>query len=201
MKTKEDSLTFPYSMLEFAICSVFPRGNHTIVEVFDFGSSEQPEIMKVRYRTLEEADLLIPATAVGSYMPNVLRAAIAGDAEGVKVITRHIRDIPGEPITKLIVLLQRFGYQKIKTTPLMLPEKNDIIVYHGNYGHAIDTDRGWIGMITKVSVKHGQLKVCAIGAQRWNVQGSVGDEQYVSLITSYQLNLNKVSVYRGYSSR
>ncbi len=59
-------------MLEFAICSVFPRGNHTIVEVFDFGSSEQPEIMKVRYRTLEEADLLIPATAVGSYMPNVL---------------------------------------------------------------------------------------------------------------------------------
>lgn len=201
MKTKKDSLTFPYSMLEFAICSVFPRGNHTIVEVFDFGSSEQPEIMKVRYRTLEEADLLIPATAVGSYMPNVLRAAIAGDAEGVKVITRHIRDIPGEPITKLIVLLQRFGYQKIKTTPLTLPEKNDIIVYHGNYGHAIDTDRGWIGMITKVSVKHGQLKVCAIGAQRWNVQGSVGDEQYVSLITSYQLNLNKVSVYRGYSSR
>ena len=201
MKTKKDSLTFPYSMLEFAICSVFPRGNHTIVEVFDFGSSEQPEIMKVRYRTLEEADLLSPATAVGSYMPNVLRAAIAGDAEGVKVITRHIRDIPGEPITKLIVLLQRFGYQKIKTTPLTLPEKNDIIVYHGNYGHAIDTDRGWIGMITKVSVKHGQLKVCAIGAQRWNVQGSVGDEQYVSLITSYQLNLNKVSVYRGYSSR
>ncbi|GEM_PF-1075123 len=188
-------------MLEFAICSVFPRGNHTIVEVFDFGSSEQPEIMKVRYRTLEEADLLIPATAVGSYMPNVLRAAIAGDAEGVKVIARHIRDIPGEPITKLIVLLQRFGYQRIKTAPLMLPEKNDIIVYHGNYGHAIDTDRGWIGMITKVSVKHGQIKVCAIGAQRWNVQGSVGDEQYVSLITSYQLNLNKVSVYRGYSSR
>jgi len=201
MKTNKNSLTFPHSMLEFAICSVFPRGNHTIVEVFDFGSSEQPEIMKVRYRTLEEADLLIPATAVGSYMPNVLRAAIAGDAEGVKVITRHIRDIPGEPITKLIVLLQRFGYQKIKTAPLMLPEKNDIIVYHGNYGHAIDTDRGWIGMITKVSVKHGQLKVCAIGAQRWNVQGSVGDEQYVSLITSYQLNLNKVSVYRGYSSR
>lgn len=196
MKTKKNSLTFPHSMLEFAICSVFPRGNHTIVEVFDFGSSEQPEIMKVCYRTLEEADLLIPATAVGSYMPNVLRAAIAGDAEGVKVITRHIRDIPGEPITKLIVLLQRFGYQKIKTAPLMLPEKNDIIVYHGNYGHAIDTDRGWIGMITKVSVKHGQLKVCAIGAQRWNVQGSVGDEQYVSLITSYRLNLNKVSVYR-----
>ena len=188
-------------MLEFAICSVFPRGNHTIVEVFDFGSSEQPEIMKVRYRTLEEADLLIPATAVGSYMPNVLRAAIAGDAEGVKVIARHIRDIPGEPISKLIVLLQRFGYQKIKTTPLMLPEKNDIIVYHGNYGHAIDTDRGWIGMITKVSVKHGQLKVCAIGAQRWNVQGSVGDEQYVTLITSYQLNLNKVSVYRWHYSR
>ena len=196
MKTNKNSLTFPHSMLEFAICSVFPRGNHTIVEVFDFGSSEQPEIMKVRYRTLEEADLLIPATAVGSYMPNVLRAAIAGDAEGVKVITRHIRDIPGEPISKLVVLLQRFGYQKIKTTPLMLPEKNDIIVYHGNYGHAIDTDRGWIGMITKVSVKHGQLKVCAIGAQRWNVQGSVGDEQYVTLITSYQLNLNKVSVYR-----
>lgn len=188
-------------MLEFAICSVFPRGNHTIVEVFDFGSSEQPEIMKVRYRTLEEADLLIPATAVGSYMPNVLRAAIAGDAEGVKVITRHIRDIPGEPITKLIVLLQRFGYQKIKTTPLMLPEKNDIIVYHGNYGHAIDTDRGWIGMITKVSVKHGQLQVCAIGAQRWNVRGSLEDEQYVSLITSYRLNLSKVSLYRGYSSR
>ena len=195
MKTNKNSLTFPHSMLEFAICSVFPRGNHTIVEVFDFGSSEQPEIMKVRYRTLEEADLLIPATAVGSYMPNVLRAAIAGDAEGVKVITRHIRDIPGEPITKLIVLLQRFGYQKIKTAPLMLPEKNDIIVYHGNYGHAIDTDRGWIGMITKVSVKHGQLKVCAIGAQRWNVQGSLEDEQYVSLITSYRLNLNKVSVY------
>lgn len=201
MKTNKNSLTSVRWMLELAICSVFPRGNHTIVEVFDFGSSEQPEIMKVRYRTLEEADLLIPATAVGSYMPNVLRAAIAGDAEGVKVITRHIRDIPGEPITKLIVLLQRFGYQKIKTTPLTLPEKNDIIVYHGNYGHAIDTDRGWIGMITKVSVKHGQLKVCAIGAQRWNVQGSVGDEQYVSLITSYQLNLNKVSVYRGYSSR
>ena len=196
MKTNKNSLTFPHSMLEFAICSVFPRGNHTIVEVFDFGSSEHPEIMKVRYRTLEEADLLIPATAVGSYMPNVLRAAIAGDAEGVKVITRHIRDIPGEPITKLIVLLQRFGYQKIKTTPLMLPEKNDIIVYHGNYGYAIDTDRGWIGMITKVSVKHGQLKVCAIGAQRWNVQGSVGDEQYVSLITSYRLNLSKVSLYR-----
>ena len=196
MKTNKNSLTSVRWMLELAICSVFPRGNHTIVEVFDFGSSEQPEIMKVRYRTLEEADLLIPATAVGSYMPNVLRAAIAGDAEGVKVITRHIRDIPGEPITKLIVLLQRFGYQKIKTTPLMLPEKNDIIVYHGNYGYAIDTDRGWIGMITKVSVKHGQLKVCAIGAQRWNVQGSVGDEQYVSLITSYQLNLNKVSVYR-----
>ena len=196
MITKKNSLTFPHSMLEFAICSVFPRGNHTIVEVFDFGSSEQPEIMKVCYRTLEEADLLIPATAVGSYMPNVLRAAIAGDAEGVKVITRHIRDIPGEPITKLIVLLQRFGYQKIRTAPLTLPEKNDIIVYHGNYGHAIDTDRGWIGMITKVSVKHGQLKVCAIGAQRWNVQGSVGDEQYVTLITSYQLNLNKVSVYR-----
>ena len=196
MKTNKNSLTFPHSMLEFAICSVFPRGNHTIVEVFDFGSSEQPEIMKVRYRTLEEADLLIPATAVGSYMPNVLRAAIAGDAEGVKVITRHIRDIPGEPITKLIVLLQRFGYQKIKTAPLMLPEKNDIIVYHGNYGHAIDTDRGWIGMITKVSVKHGQLKVCAIGAQRWNVQGSVGDEQYVSLITSYRTNLSKVSLYR-----
>lgn len=188
-------------MLELAICSVFPRGNHMIVEVFDFGSSEQLESMEIRYQTLEEADLLIPATAVGSYMPNVLRAAIAGDAEGVKVITRHIRDIPGEPITKLIVLLQRFGYQKIKTAPLMLPEKNDIIVYHGNYGHAIDTDRGWIGMITKVSVKHGQIKVCAIGAQRWNVQGSVGDEQYVSLITSYQLNLNKVSVYRGYSSR
>ena len=188
-------------MLEFAICSVFPRGNHTIVEVFDFGSSEQPEIMKVRYRTLEEADLLIPATAVGSYMPNVLRAAIAGDAEGVKVIARHIRDIPGEPITKLIVLLQRFGYQKIKTAPLMLPEKNDIIVYHGNYGYAIDTDRGWIGMITEVSVKHGQLKVCAIGAQRWNVRGSLEDEQYVSLITSYRLNLNKVSIYRGYSSR
>ena len=201
MITKKNSLTFPHSMLEFAICSVFPRGNHTIVEVFDFGSSEHPEIMKVRYRTLEEADLLIPATAVGSYMPNVLRAAIAGDAEGVKVIARHIRDIPGEPVSKLVVLLQRFGYQKIKTAPLMLPEKNDIIVYHGNYGHAIDTDRGWIGMITKVSVKHGQLKVCAIGAQRWNVQGSVGDEQYVSLITSYQLNLNKVSVYRGYSSR
>lgn len=201
MKTNKNSLTFPHSMLEFAICSVFPRGNHTIVEVFDFGSSEQPEIMKVRYRTLEEADLLIPATAVGSYMPNVLRAAIAGDAEGVKVITRHIRDIPGEPITKLIVLLQRFGYQKIKTAPLMLPEKNDIIVYHGNYGHAIDTDRGWIGMITKVSVKHGQLKVCAIGAQRWNVQGSLEDEQYVSLITSYRLNLNKVSVYRRYPSR
>lgn len=201
MKTNKNSLTSVYWMLELAICSVFPRGNHTIVEVFDFGSSEHPEIMKVRYRTLEEADLLIPATAVGSYMPNVLRAAIAGDAEGVKVITRHIRDIPGEPITKLVVLLQRFGYQKIKTAPLMLPEKNDIIVYHGNYGHAIDTDRGWIGMITKVSVKHGQLKVCAIGAQRWNVQGSVGDEQYVSLITSYQLNLNKVSVYRGYSSR
>ena len=196
MKTNKNSLTSVRWMLELAICSVFPRGNHSIVEVFDFGSSEQPEIMKVRYRTLEEADLLIPATAVGSYMPNVLRAAIAGDAEGVKVITRHIRDIPGEPITKLIVLLQRFGYQKIKTTPLMLPEKNDIIVYHGNYGYAIDTDRGWIGMITKVSVKHGQLKVCAIGAQRWNVQGSVGDEQYVSLITSYQLNLNKVSVYR-----
>ena len=201
MKTNKNSLTFPHSMLEFAICSVFPRGNHTIVEAFDFGSSEQPEIMKVRYRTLEEADLLIPATAVGSYMPNVLRAAIAGDAEGVKVITRHIRDIPGEPITKLIVLLQRFGYQKIKTAPLMLPEKNDIIVYHGNYGHAIDTDRGWIGMITKVSVKHGQLKVCAIGAQRWNVQGSLEDEQYVSLITSYRLNLNKVSVYRRYPSR
>ena len=201
MKTNKNSLTFPHSMLEFAICSVFPRGNHTIVEVFDFGSSEQPEIMKVRYRTLEEADLLIPATAVGSYMPNVLRAAIAGDAEGVTVITRHIRDIPGEPITKLIVLLQRFGYQKIKTAPLMLPEKNDIIVYHGNYGHAIDTDRGWIGMITKVSVKHGQLKVCAIGAQRWNVQGSLEDEQYVSLITSYRLNLNKVSVYRRYPSR
>lgn len=201
MKTNKNSLTFPHSMLEFAICSVFPRGNHTIVEVFDFGSSEQPEIMKVRYRTLEEADLLIPATAVGSYMPNVLRAAIAGDAEGVKVITRHIRDIPGEPISKLIVLLQRFGYQKIKTAPLMLPEKNDIIVYHGNYGHAIDTDRGWIGMITKVSVKHGQLKVCAIGAQRWNVRGSLEDEQYVSLITSYRLNLNKVSIYRGYSSR
>ena len=201
MKTNKNSLTFPHSMLEFAICSVFPRGNHTIVEVFDFGSSEQPEIMKVRYRTLEEADLLIPATAVGSYMPNVLRAAIAGDAEGVKVITRHIRDIPGEPITKLIVLLQRFGYQKIKTAPLMLPEKNDIIVYHGNYGHAIDTDRGWIGMITKVSVKHGQLKVCAIGAQRWNVQGSLEDEQYVSLITSYRLNLNQVSVYRRYPSR
>ena len=201
MKTKKNLLTFPHSMLEFAICSVFPRGNHTIVEVFDFGSSEQPEIMKVCYRTLEEADLLIPATAVGSYMPNVLRAAIAGDAEGVKVITRHIRDIPGEPITKLIVLLQRFGYQKIKTAPLMLPEKNDIIVYHGNYGHAIDTDRGWIGMITKVSVKHGQLKVCAIGAQRWNIQGSLEDEQYVSLITSYRLNLNKVSVYRGYSPR
>lgn len=201
MITKKNSLTFPHSMLEFAICSVFPRGNHTIVEVFDFGSSEQPEIMKVCYRTLEEADLLIPATAVGSYMPNVLRAAIAGDAEGVKVITRHIRDIPGEPITKLIVLLQRFGYQKIRTAPLTLPEKNDIIVYHGNYGHAIDTDRGWIGMITKVSVKHGQLKVCAIGAQRWNVQGSLEDEQYVSLITSYRLNLSKVSVYRGYSSR
>ena len=201
MKTNKNSLNFPHSMLEFAICSVFPRGNHTIVEVFDFGSSEQPEIMKIRYQTLEEADLLIPATAVGSYMPNVLRAAIAGDAEGVKVIARHIRDIPGEPITKLIVLLQRFGYQKIKTAPLMLPEKNDIIVYHGNYGHAIDTDRGWIGMITKVSVKHGQLKVCAIGAQRWNVQGSLEDEQYVSLITSYRLNLNKVSVYRGYSSR
>lgn len=201
MITKKKSLTFPHSMLEFAICSVFPRGNHTIVEVFDFGSSEQPEIMKVRYRTLEEADLLIPATAVGSYMPNVLRAAIAGDAEGVKVIARHIRDIPGEPITKLIVLLQRFGYQKIKTAPLMLPEKNDIIVYHGNYGYAIDTDRGWIGMITEVSVKHGQLKVCAIGAQRWNVRGSLEDEQYVSLITSYRLNLNKVSVYRGYSSR
>lgn len=201
MKTKKNSLTSVYWMLELAICSVFPRGKHTIVEVFDFGSSEQPEIMKVRYRTLEEADLLIPATAVGSYMPNVLRAAIAGDAEGVKVIARHIRDIPGEPISKLVVLLQRFGYQKIKTASLMLPEKNDIIVYHGNYGHAIDTDRGWIGMITKVSVKHGQLKVCAIGAQRWNVQGSVGDEQYVTLITSYQLNLNKVSVYRGYSSR
>lgn len=188
-------------MLELAICSVFPRGNHMIVEVFDFGSSEQLESMEIRYQTLEEADLLIPATAVGSYMPNVLRAAIAGDAEGVKVITRHIRDIPGEPITKLIVLLQRFGYQKIKTAPLMLPEKNDIIVYHGNYGHAIDTDRGWIGMITKVSVKHGQLKVCAIGAQRWNVQGSLEDEQYVSLITSYRLNLNKVSVYRRYPSR
>lgn len=201
MKTNKNSLTSVRWMLELAICSVFPRGNHKIVEVFDFGSSKQPEIMKVRYRTLEEADLLIPATAVGSYMPNVLRAAIAGDAEGVKVIARHIRDIPGEPISKLVVLLQRFGYQKIKTAPLMLPEKNDIIVYHGNYGHAIDTDRGWIGMITKVSVKHGQLKVCAIGAQRWNVQGSVGDEQYVSLITSYQLNLNKVSVYRGYSSR
>ena len=201
MKTNKNSLNFPHSMLEFAICAVFPRGNHTIVEVFDFGSSEQPEIMKVRYRTLEEADLLIPATAVGSYMPNVLRAAIAGDAEGVKVIARHIRDIPGEPITKLIVLLQRFGYQKIKTAPLMLPEKNDIIVYHGNYGHAIDADRGWIGMITKVSVKHGQLKVCAIGAQRGNVQGSLEDEQYVSLITSYRLNLNKVSVYRGYPSR
>ena len=201
MKTNKNSLTFPHSMLEFAICSVFPIGNHMIVEVFDFGSSEQLESMEIRYQTLEEADLLIPATAVGSYMPNVLRAAIAGDAEGVKVITRHIRDIPGEPITKLIVLLQRFGYQKIKTAPLMLPEKNDIIVYHGNYGHAIDTDRGWIGMITKVSVKHGQLKVCAIGAQRWNVQGSAGDEQYVSLITSYRLNLSKVSVYRGYSSR
>ena len=201
MKTNKNSLTPVHWMLELAICSVFPRGNHMIVEVFDFGSSEQLESMEIRYQTLEEADLLIPATAVGSYMPNVLRAAIAGDAEGVKVITRHIRDIPGEPITKLIVLLQRFGYQKIKTAPLMLPEKNDIIVYHGNYGHAIDTDRGWIGMITKVSVKHGQLKVCAIGAQRWNVQGSVGDEQYVSLITSYQLNLNKVSVYRGYSSR
>jgi hypothetical protein len=201
MKTNKNSLTFPHSMLEFAICSVFPRGNHMIVEVFDFGSSEQLESMEIRYQTLEEADLLIPATAVGSYMPNVLRAAIAGDAEGVKVITRHIRDIPGEPITKLIVLLQRFGYQKIKTAPLMLPEKNDIIVYHGNYGHAIDTDRGWIGMITKVSVKHGQLKVCAIGAQRWNVQGSLEDEQYVSLITSYRLNLSKVSVYRGYSSR
>lgn len=196
MKTNKNSLTFPHSMLEFAICSVFPRGNHMIVEVFDFGSSEQLESMEIRYQTLEEADLLIPATAVGSYMPNVLRAAIAGDAEGVKVITRHIRDIPGEPITKLIVLLQRFGYQKIKTAPLMLPEKNDIIVYHGNYGHAIDTDRGWIGMITKVSVKHGQLKVCAIGAQRWNVQGSVGDEQYVSLITSYRTNLSKVSLYR-----
>ena len=196
MKTNKNSLTSVRWMLELAICSVFPRGNHMIVEVFDFGSSEQLESMEIRYQTLEEADLLIPATAVGSYMPNVLRAAIAGDAEGVKVITRHIRDIPGEPITKLIVLLQRFGYQKIKTAPLMLPEKNDIIVYHGNYGHAIDTDRGWIGMITKVSVKHGQLKVCAIGAQRWNVQGSVGDEQYVTLITSYQLNLNKVSVYR-----
>jgi len=196
MKTNKNSLTPVHWMLELAICSVFPRGNHMIVEVFDFGSSEQLESMEIRYQTLEEADLLIPATAVGSYMPNVLRAAIAGDAEGVKVITRHIRDIPGEPITKLIVLLQRFGYQKIKTAPLMLPEKNDIIVYHGNYGHAIDTDRGWIGMITKVSVKHGQLKVCAIGAQRWNVQGSVRDEQYVSLITSYRLNLNKVSVYR-----
>ena len=201
MKTNKNSLTPVHWMLELAICSVFPRGNHMIVEVFDFGSSEQLESMEIRYQTLEEADLLIPATAVGSYMPNVLRAAIAGDAEGVKVITRHIRDIPGEPISKLVVLLQRFGYQKIKTAPLMLPEKNDIIVYHGNYGHAIDTDRGWIGMITKVSVKHGQLKVCAIGAQRWNVQGSVGDEQYVSLITSYRLNLNKVSVYRGYSSR
>lgn len=201
MKTNKNSLTSVRWMLELAICSVFPRGNHMIVEVFDFGSSEQLESMEIRYQTLEEADLLIPATAVGSYMPNVLRAAIAGDAEGVKVITRHIRDIPGEPITKLIVLLQRFGYQKIKTAPLMLPEKNDIIVYHGNYGHAIDTDRGWIGMITKVSVKHGQLKVCAIGAQRWNVQGSLEDEQYVSLITSYRLNLNKVSVYRGYSSR
>ena len=201
MKTNKNSLTSVRWMLELTICSVFPRGNHMIVEVFDFGSSEQLESMEIRYQTLEEADLLIPATAVGSYMPNVLRAAIAGDAEGVKVITRHIRDIPGEPITKLIVLLQRFGYQKIKTAPLMLPEKNDIIVYHGNYGHAIDTDRGWIGMITKVSVKHGQLKVCAIGAQRWNVQGSLEDEQYVSLITSYRLNLNKVSVYRGYSSR
>ena len=201
MKTNKNSLTSVRWMLELAICSVFPRGNHMIVEVFDFGSSEQLESMEIRYQTLEEADLLIPATAVGSYMPNVLRAAIAGDAEGVKVITRHIRDIPGEPITKLIVLLQRFGYQKIKTAPLMLPEKNDIIVYHGNYGHAIDTDRGWIGMITKVSVKHGQLKVCAIGAQRWNVQGSLEDEQYVSLITSYRLNLNKVSVYRRYPSR
>ena len=201
MKTNENSLPFPDSMLKFAIYTFFPGGTNSITKVIDLKPSEQPEIMKVRYRTLEEADLLIPATAVGSYMPNVLRAAIAGDAEGVKVITRHIRDIPGEPISKLVVLLQRFGYQKIKTTPLILPEKNDIIVYHGNYGHAIDTDRGWIGMITKVSVKHGQLKVCAIGAQRWNVQGSVGDEQYVSLITSYRLNLNKVSVYRGYPSR
>ena len=99
MKTKKDSLTFPYSMLEFAICTFFPVRRNSITKVIDLKASEQPEIMKIRYRTLEEADLLIPATAVGSYMPNVLRAAIAGDAEGVKVITRHIRDIPGEPIS------------------------------------------------------------------------------------------------------
>ena len=190
MKTNKNSLPFPDSMLKFAIYTFFPGGTNSITKVIDLKPSEQLESMEIRYQTLEEADLLIPATAVGSYMPNVLRAAIAGDAEGVKVIARHIRDIPGEPITKLIVLLQRFGYQKIKTAPLMLPEKNDIIVYHGNYG-----------MITKVSVKHGRLKVCAIGAQRWNVRGSLEDEQYVSLITSYRLNLNKVSVYRGYPSR
>ena len=144
---------------------------------FCLNSCKERDVLHYSFSSYERSQSLIPPCSQDVNIPKWLTSSIAGNPDCIDVALH----------------LLKLDHQM---KPIDLRE-GDIILYHLDYGEAINPERGWIGVVYDVSFENnGVARISSVGACRWNYKATANEGEMVCLLTSYHLNIRKISVYR-----
>lgn len=168
-----------------------------MVMAFCLNSCKERDVLHYSFSSYERSQSLIPPCSQDVHIPMWLRSSIAGNPDCIDVALHLLKlDHQMKPID-FKPILEQHNYEEPKLKSRNDLREGDIILYHLDYGEAINPERGWIGVVYDVSFENnGVTRISSVGACRWNYKATVNEGEMVCLLTSYHLNIRKISVYR-----
>ncbi|RKW20055.1 hypothetical protein D8B45_08015 [Candidatus Gracilibacteria bacterium] len=168
-----------------------------MVMAFCLNSCKERDVLHYSFSSYERSQSLIPACSQEGHIPKWLTSSIAGNPDCIDVALHLLKLDPQMKPIDFKPILEQYSYEEPKLKSRNDLREGDIILYHLDYGEAINPERGWIGVVYDVSFENnGVTRISSVGACRWNYKATVNEGEMVCLLTSYHLNIRKISVYR-----
>lgn len=168
-----------------------------MVMAFCLNSCKERDVLHYSFSSYERSQSLIPACSQEGHIPKWLTSSIAGNPDCIDVALHLLKLDPQMKPIDFKPILEQYSYEEPKLKSRNDLREGDIILYHLDYGEAINPERGWIGVVYDVSFENnGVARISSVGACRWNYKATVNEGEMVCLLTSYHLNIRKISVYR-----
>ena len=165
---------------------------------FCLNSCKERDVLHYSFSSYERSQSLIPPCSQDVNIPKWLTSSIAGNPDCIDVALHLLKlDHQMKPID-FKPILEQYNYEEPKLKSRNDLREGDIILYHLDYGEAINPEWGWIGVVYDVSFENnGVARISSVGACRWNYKATANEGEMVCLLTSYIIWISEKLVFTG----